>query len=207
MAKVLLVSARALGRTIFPLVETVVAATRPTDPLLCLRPAAIADAARRFVDNFPGDALYAVKCNPEPRVLRALWAGGVRHFDCASLAEVVLVRKLFPAAAIHFMHPVKARHAIHAAFHEHGVIDFAFDSADELEKILQETVPVGLVGAPPTLGLFVRLAVTQGGAYYLSGKFGVNAADAAALLRAAVHGMVADLIGVRAVEAALCRNA
>ena len=34
---------------------------------------------------FPGDVLYAVKCNPEPRVLRAVWAGGVRHFDCASL--------------------------------------------------------------------------------------------------------------------------
>jgi len=65
------------------------------------------------------------------------------------------------------------------------VTDFAFDSAEELEKIVQETVPVGLVGAPPTLGLFVRLAVTQGGAYDLSGKFGVNVAEAAALLRAA----------------------
>jgi ornithine decarboxylase len=46
-------------------------------------------------------------------------------------------------------------------------------------------VPVGLVGAPPTLGLFVRLAVTQGGVYDLSGKFGVRADEAAALLRAA----------------------
>src|SRR5205814_7675950 len=71
------------------------------------------------------------------------------------------------------------------AFHEHGVTDFAFDSAEELEKIVQEAVPVGLVGAPPTLGMFVRLAVTQGGAYDLSGKFGVNVAEAAALLRAA----------------------
>jgi len=129
--------------------------------------------------------LYAVKCNPEPRVLRAVWAGGVRHFDCASLPEIAFVRKLLPQAEVHFMHPVKARHAIHAAFHEHGVTDFAFDSAEELEKIVQETVPVGLVGAPPTLGLFVRLAVTQGGAYDLSGKFGVNVAEAAALLRAA----------------------
>src|SRR5437762_9062632 len=83
------------------------------------------------------------------------------------------------------MHPVKARHAIHDAYHEHDVTDFAFDSAEELEKILQETVPVGLVGAPPTLGLFVRLAVAQGGAYDLSGKFGVSAEEAADLLRAA----------------------
>ena len=66
-------------------------------------------AARRFVGGFPGDVLYAVKCNPEPRVLRALWAGGVRHFDCASLAEVALVRRLLPAAEMHFMHPVKSR--------------------------------------------------------------------------------------------------
>ena len=186
MAKIRLVSARALGRTILPLVETVVAATRPTDPLLCLRPAAIADAARRFVDSFPGDALYAVKCNPEPRVLRALWAGGVRHFDCASLGEVGLVRKLLPMAETHFMHPVKARPAIREAFHRYGVTDFALDSADELAKVLQETVPVGLVGDPPTLGLFVRLALPKGGAVYdLSGKFGAPLEEAIDLLRTA----------------------
>jgi ornithine decarboxylase len=114
-----------------------------------------------------------------------VWAGGVRHFDCASLPEITLVRRVLPGAAVHFMHPVKARHAIHAAFTEHGVTDFAFDSADELAKIVQETVPVGLVGAPPMLGLFVRLAVAQGGAYDLSGKFGVSADAAAELLRAA----------------------
>jgi ornithine decarboxylase len=186
MAKVRLVSSRPLGRAVLPLVNTVVAAARPADPLLCLRPAVIAATARRFVDCFPGDVLYAVKCNPEPRVLRALWAGGVRHFDCASLAEVKLVRKLFPAAEIHFMHPVKTRPAIHEAFHHHGVTDFAFDSADELAKILQETVPVGLVGDPPTLGLFVRLAVPKGGAVYdLSGKFGAPLEAAVRLLRAA----------------------
>jgi ornithine decarboxylase len=186
MAKVRLVAARPLGRAVLPLVDTVVAATRPTDPLLCVRPATIAAAARRFVDCFPGDVLYAVKCNPEPRVLRALWAGGIRHFDCASLAEVGLLRKLLPAAEIHFMHPVKARPAIHEAFHRYGVTDFALDSADELAKILQETVPVGLVGDPPTLGLFVRLALPKGGAVYdLSGKFGAPIEEAVDLLRAA----------------------
>jgi len=176
---------RPAGRSALPTIDAVVARERPAEPLVCLRPAVIAAASRRFVAVFPGDVLYAVKCNPEPRVLRAVWAGGVRHFDCASLPEIALVRKLLPQAAVHFMHPVKARHAIHAAFHDYGVTDFTLDSADELEKILQETVPVGLVGAPPTLGLFVRLAVTQGGAYDLSGKFGVDAAEAAALLRAA----------------------
>ena len=176
---------RPAGRSALPTIDAVVARERPAEPLVCLRPAVIAAASRRFVAAFPGDVLYAVKCNPEPRVLRAVWAGGVRHFDCASLPEIALVRKLLPGAEVHFMHPVKARHAIHAAFHEHGVTDFSFDSAEELEKIVQESVPVGLVGAPPMLGLFVRLAVTQGGAYDLSGKFGVSVDEAAALLRAA----------------------
>jgi ornithine decarboxylase len=119
-------------------------------------------------------------------VLRALWAGGISHFDCASLAEVALVRKLLPAAEVHFMHPVKSRPAIRDAFDVYGVTDFAFDSADELAKILQETVPVGLVGDPPVLGLFVRLALPKGGAVYdLSGKFGAPLDEAAELLRAA----------------------
>ncbi len=186
MAQARLFSSRPQGRAVFPSIDAVVARTRPSDPLLCLRPAVITSAARRFVDLFPGDVLYAVKCNPEPRVLRALWAGGVRHFDCASLAEVALVRKLLPAAEVHFMHPVKSRPAIRDAFDVHGVTDFAFDSADELAKILQETVPVGLVGDPPVLGLFVRLALPKGGAVYdLSGKFGAPLDEAAELLRVA----------------------
>ena len=186
MAQARLVSSRPFGRAVVPSVDRIVAATQPSDPLLCVRPASIAAVGRRFVASFPGDVLYAVKCNPEPRVLRALWAGGIRHFDCASLGEVALVRKLLPAAQVHFMHPVKARPAIREAFHRYGVSDFALDSADELAKILQETVPVGLVGDPPTLGLFVRLALSRGGAIYdLSGKFGAPLEEAVDLLRAA----------------------
>lgn len=185
MAKARLVSLRPLGPALLPTVDAVVARQQPAAPLVCLRPAAIAAASRCFVTSFPGDVLYAVKCNPEPRVLRAVWDGGVTHYDCASLPEVALVRETLPQAEIHFMHPVKARGAIAAAYHNHGVTDFALDSADELEKILQETVPVAAIDAPPTLGLFVRLAVPQGGAYDLSGKFGASVEDAAALLRRA----------------------
>src|SRR5258707_11936664 len=135
MAKPRLATLRPARTGTLSSVDAVVARERPAEPLLCLRPAAIAAAARSFVEAFPGDVLYAVKCNPEPRVLRAVWAGGVRHFDCASLPEIALVRGLLPAAELHFMHPVKARHAIHAAYHEHDVTDFAFDSAEELETI------------------------------------------------------------------------
>jgi ornithine decarboxylase len=186
MAKSRLSLTRPAAHTALPSVAAVVAALRPAEPLICLRPAAIVAAAADFVGAFPGDVLYAVKCNPAPRVLRCLWAGGVRHFDCASLAEVALVRKLLPAASIHFMHPVKARSAIHDAYHRHGVRDFVFDSAEELAKVLQETVPVGLVGAAPVLGLVVRLALPKGkAALDLSGKFGAGLAEAAELLRLA----------------------
>ena len=163
-----------------PNVDAVVAQLRPEDPLHCLRPHAVSDAARAFVAAFPGDVLYAVKCNAEPTLLRAVAAGGVTHFDCASEAEVRLVRSLFPDAAIHFMHPVKSRAAIRAAWTQHGVRDFVLDTDGELTKILEET------GAGEGLGLVVRLALPKGSAAYdLSGKFGAAPAEAAALLRAA----------------------
>ena len=165
---------------VLPSIAATIAAERPEIPVHCLRPAVFEAAARDFVAGFPGDVLYAVKCNPEPAVLRALWRGGVRHFDCASAAEVALVRTMFADAVIHFMHPVKSPAAIREAFARHGVRDFVLDSAAELRKIL------GATDAAGDLGLVVRLALPKGGAVYdLSGKFGVPVAEAAALLRAA----------------------
>ena len=164
-------------------VDAVIADLRPEEPVHCIRPATLAATARDFIAAFPGDTLYAVKCNPDPAVLRALWAGGVRHFDCASLNEVALVRTMFADAEIHFMHPVKARGAIREAWARHHVRDFVLDSADELAKIRDEIAATGVDG---DLGLIVRLALPKGGAVLdLSGKFGADAADAVALLRAA----------------------
>lgn len=170
-----------------PLVDDIVAVEHPSEPMHCLRPAAIVAATRGFVAAFPGSTLYAVKCNPDPRVLRAAWEGGVRHFDCASPAEVALVRQMFgDAAAIHYMHPVKNRAAIREAYRTHGVRDFALDSVDELAKILMEAKPARRAADAAELGLFVRLALPKGTAVYdLSGKFGAEADEAAALLRAA----------------------
>lgn len=163
---------------LLPRVHDVVMSQRPQEPLHCLRPAVITATARTFVNGFPGTVLYAVKCNPEPRVLRALWAGGVRHFDCASPAEITLVRQMFPDASIHYMHPVKGRAAIRDAWHLHGVCDYVIDSEAELVKILGE---VG-ADAGGSLGLFVRLSVANGGAYDLTGKFGADPALASRLL-------------------------
>jgi ornithine decarboxylase len=164
-------------------VDALIAETRPEEPVHCIRPDVMTETAQDFVTAFPGDVLYAVKCNPDAAVLRALWAGGVRHFDCASPNEVVLVRQMFPDAQIHLMHPVKARGAIREAWSRHGVRDFALDSAAELAKILDETAATGVSGE---LGLVVRLALPKGDAVLdLSGKFGAEAEEAVALLRAA----------------------
>lgn len=166
-----------------PTVNELVAQTRPEEPMHCLRPATVTATAHAFVDAFPGDVMYAVKCNPEPTMLRALRDGGIRHFDCASMSEVRLVRQMFPDAVIHFMHPVKARGAIREAWAQHGVRDFVLDSTEELAKILAETAATGV---PAPLGLIVRLALPKGtAALDLSGKFGAAPEQAAALLRAA----------------------
>jgi ornithine decarboxylase len=172
-----------LSATALPSVDELVALERPEEPMHCLRPATVEETARRFVAAFPGDVLYAVKCNPEPAMLRAIAAGGVAHFDCASMTEVALVRQMFPDAAIHFMHPIKSRSAIREAWTRQGVRDFVLDSAEELAKILSETAATGVVGE---LGLIVRLALPKGSAVLdLSGKFGAAPALAAKLLRAA----------------------
>jgi len=166
-----------------PTVDQVVATDRPEEPVHCLRTGTLAATARAFVRDFPGDVLYAVKCNPEPAVLRALHAGGVRHFDCASMQEIRVVRGMFPDADIHFMHPVKARGTIRDAWAQFGVRDFVLDTADELAKISSEIAATGVAGA---LGLVVRIALPKGEAKLdLSGKFGAEATDAIALLRAA----------------------
>ncbi|MEE9381554.1 MAG: type III PLP-dependent enzyme, partial [Hyphomonadaceae bacterium] len=77
-----------------------------------------------------------------------------------------------------FMHPVKNRQAIARAYHFFGCRTFVLDTADELQKILDETL------FAKDLTLVVRLAVTSEDAVIsLSGKFGVGMAEAPGLLR------------------------
>jgi len=165
-----------------PRVDALIDAERPVDPVHCLRPRLIEATAARFLALFPGEAMYAVKCNPEPRVLRALWAGGVRVFDCASPAEIQIVRQMFGGAAeIRYMHPVKARPAIRQAYSQFQVRDFSFDSVEELAKLREEARFERR--QPKELGLHVRLALPKGSAVYdLSGKFGATPEAAARLL-------------------------
>ena len=159
-------------------VEEAIRGLRPVDPVYCLIPENFRQAARRFLDAFPGDSLYAVKANPHPYVLEQVYAAGIRHFDTASLGEVELVKSRFPDAVCHFMHPVRLPGHAKAAFEKHGVTDYVVDCDYELDKLAAET------GEPGKLRIFVRLSTQFGGAMLeLSSKFGTNVADGAKLLK------------------------
>src|SRR5215470_2937482 len=162
----------------FPDVRSMVAALQPSYPVYCARPRVVARAAQRFLELFPGRVLYAVKCNPHPRVLRALYDAGIRHFDTASLPEIALVRESFADAGAYFMHPVKARAVIRTAARVYGVDTFVVDHIDELEKVLDETDG----GEGVTIMVRIKTPQVEGTFYHLAAKFGAEPADAAQLL-------------------------
>jgi ornithine decarboxylase len=162
----------------------------PERPVALVRPGAVALAAAWFQTNFKGDVLYAVKANPSSWVIRTLSENGIRNFDVASLPEIELVAEHAPGARMAFMHPVKSRAAIAAAYFDHGVRTFSLDTHEELAKIIDAT------GGARDLNLMVRLAVqADGSSYPLAGKFGVEPHDAPALLLAARRA-TQDLMGV-----------
>ena len=169
----------------FPDVEAVLASVAEDEPIHCLRPQRIEATARAFLAEFPGTVAYATKCNPHHIVLDALFRAGLRDYDVASRREVALVASI-PESRGWFMHPVKSRAAITAAW-DAGVRDFAVDCIDELNKIHF------LLGYPTDLGIHVRLAVSSKDASFdLSSKFGASPSEAVALLRAARR---ADRVG------------
>lgn len=157
--------------------RAVAEAIRPSYPVYCLSPAKIAATARQFLDSFPGRVLYAVKCNPHPRMLDALYKAGVRHFDTASLPEIAQVSEAYPNATCYFMHPVKSRAVTRTSFEVYGVRDFIVDHHSELDKIIDAT-------EGESVNVFVRLKTPETKALYnLAAKFGAAPELAADLLR------------------------
>ena len=102
----------------------------------CLRPATVTATARDFVAGV--SRRRAVCREVQSRSGGAARAVGRRRAAFRlriAASEVRLVPHMFPDAAIHFMHPIKARGAIREAWARHGVRDFVLDSAAELAKI------------------------------------------------------------------------
>ncbi len=64
---------------------------QPTEPVYLFCANTLGARAKQFYDGFSGSVSYAVKANPEPRILKTLAAAGIRHFDVASIAEIQVV--------------------------------------------------------------------------------------------------------------------
>ena len=123
----------------FNSVDELVNTIRPIDPIYCIRLNSIKTACAWFKSNFPGKILYAVKTNPNEKVLKHIISNGIDNFDVASINEIKLIKKLKTDATLYFMHTVKTREDIAQAYFELGVKDFALDTKDELQKILEST--------------------------------------------------------------------
>jgi ornithine decarboxylase len=162
----------------FPSFASTIEGIRPANPVYVLHPKRFRTAVSRFLDNFPGTTMYAVKANPVSHVVDQLWQAGIRHFDTASLAEIELIRSRYPESTCHFMAPVRIPGEARAAHRVHGLSDFVVDCDPELDKLLGET------DGGKALRIFVRVATPLGGAMLeLSSKFGTTPTNAGRLLK------------------------
>jgi ornithine decarboxylase len=124
---------------------------------------------------------YAVKANPEPRLLHALAAAGC-CFDVASPAEVnaVLQAGAQPGELV-YSNPIKRRADV--AFSAGlGVSLFVVDSVEETRKV---------AAVAPGSKVLCRIGTSgQGSDWSLSRKYGSSPAEAVQVLRAAAaHGL------------------
>ena len=169
-----------MGETVasFRSVEDLISASRPDRPVHCLRPTLLTEAARAFVEGFPGDTLYAVKCNAHPLVLGTLNDAGIRHYDVASDHEIALVNRLCSGAEQYYHHPAKTAASTRNAYEAAGVRYFAVDCHEELKKVIAAT--------GDDAAITVRMAVPQDKSVYdLSTKFGAPPSLAGEVMAAA----------------------
>ena len=151
---------------------------KPDYPVYCIRPDSIKKSTKFFKDNFLGKILYAVKTNPNEKVIKQIISNGIKDFDVASLNEIKLIKKIKSDANLYFMHTVKSKENISSAYFDYGVRNFALDNKDELRKILEAT------NQAKDLSLYVRIAISNEHAEIdLSRKFGALPSEALGLVR------------------------
>ena len=168
-----------------------------TRPFLIIDTALVRQKVRRFRATMPRvRPHYAVKANPDKRVLKALVQEGA-GFEIASSAELDLLLGLgVPPAEIFYSNPVKSRAAITYAA-ARGVEWYVLDSVDELRRIHE---------VKPDAKMYLRLLTPNIGADWpLSGKFGVGATDTREIIATAAR-LGADLAGITFHAGSQCRN-
>jgi len=164
----------------FNSVDELVNTIRPVDPIYCIRPNSIKTACGWFKNNFPGDILYAVKTNPNEKVIKCIGESGINKFDVASINEIRLIKKNFPKSQAFYMNTVKNRDHIKEAYFNYNIRDFALDTKEELQKIIEET------NNAKDLTLYIRVSISNEHAEIdLSQKFGALPSEALGLLRLA----------------------
>lgn len=160
----------------FDEVTAVLRARQPRSPVYCLYPHVYHEVARHFVGGFPGRVLYAVKANNNPLVIQSLHAGGVTHFDCASVEEIALVKSIVPDAHCYLMNPVRLPGDARRAQQEYGTRHFMVDHLSGLAPLVEEIDARAAV-------IFARMAVSHHSAMAdLSSKFGAPPEHIPALL-------------------------
>ncbi len=170
---------------------------RYSRPFLIIDTAIVRRKVRRFRAAMPRvRPHYAVKANPDRRVLKVLVQEGA-GFEIASTAELELLLGLGVAPAeIFFSNPVKSRESIAYAA-ARGVEWFVVDSADELRRIHETRADAKQ---------YLRIAAPNiGSDWPLSGKFGAGAADAREIVALAAK-LGTDLAGVTFHVGSQCRN-
>lgn len=152
--------------------------------------AVVASRFREFSCALPRvTPYYAVKCNPDPIVVRTLAQLGA-GFDCASREEIRIVASAIPpeqlGKRVVYANPCKAADHLRYAVLR-GVHMMTFDSADELRKVSK---------IAPNARLLLRLAVEDSQSLLpLSSKFGARDNEVPDLLRDAVK-MRLNVVGV-----------
>ena len=152
---------------------------QPEEPLFCYSDPVLKARARLFLEHFPGETAYAVKCNSGAHVLKSLAEAGLHVFDVASVEEMEAVSAVVPAAEFHYHNPIKSRSEISRAFHEFGCRRFAVDDASEIAKIVDVT------GGGSDIEIAVRFRLPRLGgssAHDFSTKFGATREEASELL-------------------------
>ncbi|MEX0969354.1 MAG: type III PLP-dependent enzyme [Paracoccaceae bacterium] len=149
---------------------------QPDQPVHFFVPSALDAAFQCFRHGFAGLVTYAVKANPDRRVLAQLIAAGIDGFDVASPDEIALVRSLSPDIRLHYHNPVRSRAEIATAAAA-GIASWSVDTMGELEKILPH------INENCQIAVRFKLPVA-GAAYDFGAKFGATPSEAVALLQA-----------------------
>jgi ornithine decarboxylase len=149
--------------------------------------AAVVAQYHQWISELPMvEPFYAVKCNPDPAIVRMLASLGC-NFDCATMGEIDLVLHGLgeelsfahhngkASRSIVYANPAKMEHMLNFAM-DHGVRMTVFDGEDELIKIAK-------LGGHNKLDLLLRLTTDdKASVCRFSKKFGCPVAEAPRLL-------------------------